>query len=83
MSAQFTKVGQVMKAVARELRVPEPQHAQDYPRDQGWKHGMGHTSAPRGLERRYWVKLPDGRKFFGTKDRLLEWANLHLHSEVS
>lgn len=78
MSTTFTTIRQVAEAVAVELRVPPPRHPQDYPRDMGWKHGMGHTSAGRGMERRYWVRLPDGRGFQGTKDQLLSWADMHL-----
>lgn len=81
----FTTIRQVAEAVAREIGVAAPQHAQDYPcfYDKTLGHfGMGHKGAPRGGQRRYWVRLDAGREFHGLKADLLEWAALHLnHAE--
>lgn len=78
----FTTITQVAHAVAREIGVPGPAYANDYPyrhdRQQGIVGGMGHRGSGRGMERRYWVKLTDGRSFEGTKAQLLEWAAMHL-----
>lgn len=69
---RFRRPTEVAVAIARLVGAPPPQHAQDYP------PGMGHFGAPRGLQRRYWVNLPDGRRFKGTKPELLAWADENL-----
>ena len=78
----FTTISQVVAAVSRELNLPPPAHSCDYPylwgRTNGVIAGMGHRGSGRGQERRYWVRLLDGRSFEGTKAQLLDWAALHL-----
>lgn len=82
----FTTITQVAHAVAREIGVPGPAYANDYPYryeplTTGVIAGMGHRGSGRGEERRYWVKLLDGREFLGTKAQLLDWAAMHLPSD--
>lgn len=78
----YTTVMDVARAVAREIGVPGPAYAMDYPyrydRVTGANAGMGHRGSSRGTERRYWVNLGDGRTFEGSKQGLFEWAALHL-----
>lgn len=77
----FTTIRKVAEAVAREIGAEPPQHAQHYP----YRYdkalggfGMSHRGSGRGEERRYWVKLTDGREFLGTKAQLFDWAAMHL-----
>jgi hypothetical protein len=78
----FTTISQIVAAVSKELLLPPPAHCCDYPyicnRTEGMSAGMGHRGSGRGQERRYWVRLLDGRSFKGTKAQLFEWAALHL-----
>jgi len=74
MASQFTTVRQVAEAVgAEQRRLRYPHLRFDF-----YPPGMGHYGSSRGMERRYWVNLGDGRVFEGYKAQLLEWAALHL-----
>jgi hypothetical protein len=83
----YTTVMDVARAVAREIGVPGPAYAMDYPyrydRATGNTTGMTHFGSGRGNERQYRVNLGDGRTFEGTKHQLFEWAALHLPQGVA